>query len=218
MKTSGRMNAFKLEKCSKLAMWGRAIGSPVGLKADSTFSIKLSLRRYLLRPHTPGLDLRAKEILAAHGRAGKAAQDGDLADVRECIGDRSLKQPFRFTAQRLLVELLVEALQCVEESLHLAIPGLRRCISPGSLSARQHARPFEEVADVRQDLHGRAGGVAGAEVREVSGRSTQHFSAAIGERGHDVTQKIHVPAIGNSSSAILASCPSRCCRHFSRTF
>src|ERR1700683_1684383 len=87
---------------------------------------KLPHRRAHLSPHAPGRDIRLEIILAANRRTGQAAQNRQLAHVRECVGDGSLEQLLSRSLQRLVRrQVRVKSFQCRVETRYPRIPGER---------------------------------------------------------------------------------------------
>src|SRR5262245_6840390 len=92
-------------------------------------SIELEPLRRLVEPHASHRDLRAEVTLSANRRAGEAAQQRDLADVRERVGDRALEEDLGGTRERRVGrEERVEAGDRVEEPLHALVPRQRRML------------------------------------------------------------------------------------------
>ena len=98
-------------------------------------------------------DLRDEEIFAACRTVGETAEHRNLADVRECVGDRPLKETFRFNMQRLTRrEVVVEGLERVEKASHLLRPRKGRGVAPPLTSLHRAECPVEEIAHVSEDL------------------------------------------------------------------
>src|SRR2546430_5358337 len=114
---------------------------------------ELTPRRRLLHTPTPGGDLRLEVVLAANGRAGKAAHHGKLADVREGVGHGTLEQAFSGAPERRIrAERGVEPRERIEESPDVGVPRLRLRLAPGVLAARERSPPVEQIAHVREDF------------------------------------------------------------------
>src|SRR5438874_705440 len=62
-------------------------------------SVELHDRSILLRTGAASLDFGPAVVFAANGTAGQAPEHGDLAHVRQRIGDRALKQLLRRRAE-----------------------------------------------------------------------------------------------------------------------
>lgn len=153
-------------------------------------SVKFPHRSLLPGADAPGGNGRKKVILAAHGEAGHPAQQGDLADVCESVGDGTLEEFFGGKAERPSGgEAPVELPELGEEARHLFLPGQRLRVVPDVPAVGEQDAPFEQVADVGQDLSRGARGGRSAEFRDAGGRATQHLAAPIGKRGEGVTQQ-----------------------------
>src|SRR4030095_6484975 len=89
-------------------------------------SIKLHSDSGLLRPHPARNDFRLEVIFSAHGRACQPAQQGDLSDVCERIGNWPLEYLFGVISERLIrSQECIELLERGEESGDLFLPRKR---------------------------------------------------------------------------------------------
>ena len=156
---------------------GRHRGAGKGLgKGVAKSLLELTLRLGLFRAHSAYGDFRPEVILTPHRAAGQAAQHGNLADVREGISDRALKQPFHGTGEwRFGSKTLVKSFQRGKEASRSLLPGERRGIVPSLFALGKGKRPVEQVADVGQDLGGRASGLAGAKFGKSAGAPRNAF-------------------------------------------
>ncbi len=130
-----------------------------------------------------GGDVGFEIVLAKDGRASETPEHGDLADMIQRVGDRTLEEAFGGTVERLgRGQVIVEFLQSGEEALDFSVPGKRRGVVPGLLALRDGERPIEKVAQMGEDLRGRARLVADMESGEAGRSTAQSFSAAVGNR------------------------------------
>src|SRR5262249_62252332 len=105
-------------------------GGPVFLHRDydsgssvSFRSIELAARRGLLGAYSTRDDVGARVVLAFHLRAREAAKHRELADVRQRIGDRALKDLLgRRGEWRVRREIVVEPLDRGKKTFHFAAP------------------------------------------------------------------------------------------------
>jgi hypothetical protein len=145
----------------------------------------------LLRAYAASDDFRLRVIFAANGSASEAAEDCELAHVRERICNRALKEFFRRAGERGIGgEIIVERFYGSEKALGAFVPGKRRGIVPVLLAVGLAERPIEQIAQMREDLATGARGISGAVFRETWRSALQHFAAAIGERGDGVAQEV----------------------------
>ena len=78
------------------------------------------------------------EVFSARIGAPPARRYGQLAHVRQRIGDRPLKQPLRTASERRICsERGIEPRQPVEEAGDIGVPGLRVRLAPDVLASRQ---------------------------------------------------------------------------------
>lgn len=61
---------------------------------------------------------------------------------------------------------------------------------PGALAFGHGERPVEQIAKMREDLQGGAGGFGGAEIGEGVWSVVKDFRSAIGDRGKAVAQEV----------------------------
>src|SRR5205814_5435753 len=94
----------------------------------------LFLRRswHLLR-YADG-DFGLEEVFAGDGGACQAAKHRDLTDVRERVGDRSLKEPFGGACEPGVREMPVQPRESSGEANDFRIPILRGRFLPGVLT------------------------------------------------------------------------------------
>src|SRR5437879_5811078 len=153
-------------------------------------SVELSPGRGLFLPHAPGDDLGPKIVFAAHRSPGKTPEHGDLPDVGQRVGHRSLEQLSGWRSERIgRRQVSVEGGQGGEETLDFAVPRERIGLVKLLLAFRDRQRPVEQVADVGEDAAGRAAPFGGTEIRETGWCAAHRLSAAIGERGYGMTKK-----------------------------
>src|ERR1017187_9932860 len=79
--------------------WLLAVVAPAA-EACPLSLIEVDDRCRLLHAHPPSRDVRHDVILAAHLAPGQTAQHGELAHVRQRIGNRPLEELLRRNAQR----------------------------------------------------------------------------------------------------------------------
>src|SRR6185295_10090112 len=172
----------------------------------SVRSVELPPRRGLLGADAAGGDVGLEVVLAAHGRAGQPAEHGELADVREGVGDRPLEELLRREPQRRLRgQERVDAGEAVEEPRGPLLPGHGRHLAPDVLAFQQVVHPVEEVPEVRQDLAGRAAGLADAERGEARGRAAQDLASSVGQRRQGVAQEVAFVVIGDTHGFVPPS-------------
>lgn len=96
-------------------------------------------------------------VFSADGSAGQAAQHGELANMREGVGDGALEEAIdgrvEFGTRR---EVGIEGAKRGEKPLLFGGPRKRLGVVPGGTSLHHGNRPVEEVAHMRQDLDGAA--------------------------------------------------------------
>ena len=120
-------------------------------------------------------------IFAADGRACHTAQEANLADMRERICDRALKNSLRrFNQRRIRFEIIVESLKRRIEARDPLVPRDRWGIVPFLLALREGERPVEQISQMGENLSRCARCFARAEISEPGGHTGQRFSCAIG--------------------------------------
>lgn len=123
--------------------------------------------------------------------SGETAEHGDLADMSQSVGNRTLEDAFNGCVEFLgRGEEIVKLLKGGEKAFNLGIPGQGRGIVPGLIALRDGKRPVKEIADVREDLRGRSSFVPDVEAGEMFRGAAQGFAAAIGNGGDGVTKKL----------------------------
>ena len=153
--------------------------------------IEFAAGRGLLRADAAGDDIRLRVIFAANWRAGEAPEQRQLADVRQRIGDRALKEFFRRAGERGIGgEIIIESLYGGEETPGAFVPSEWGGIVPVLFAVGLAERPVEQISQVREDLAADARGVAGAKFREAWRSALQYLAAAIGERRDAVAQEV----------------------------
>jgi len=171
-----------------ISWWGRGkrgegLGDPGGRRLEGLYGFGLN-----------GVDLADGdggdvEVFSACGRAGKAAEHGELADVGERVGDGALHEALDGRLDRRGGgEVSVECGESSEESLLLLRPGEELRVVPGGVSLGHGERPVKEVAHMGEDLDGTAAGAV--EVGEGVGRVFQGADSAISQCGKGVAEKI----------------------------
>src|SRR5262249_30874268 len=144
-------------------------------------SSELPFGRRLIRRDPPRLDVRHKIVLALDGCTGGAAHDRELADVRERVGDGSLKEVlFRAVTQSRrglprTGEQRVEFGRGSEKALHVGVPRLDGRVVPRLLAFGDRRRPVHQIANVREDLSGAAATGYQGVTTEVRWRVAEHF-------------------------------------------
>jgi hypothetical protein len=142
------------------------------------------LGRRLVLADTAGGDVCLEIIFAADGEAGNAAKDGELSDVIESVGERTLEEFFGWGVKLFGAgEKVIEALERVEEALDFVGPGKGLRGVPGGLAFGHGEGPIEKVADVGKDLDRGAAIVAGLEIDIALRGITNNFAGAIGNGG-----------------------------------
>src|SRR5208337_4786499 len=87
-------------------------------------------------------------------------------------------------------EIVVETAKGGEEALNFVVPGQRLGVMPGGLALGHGECPIEKIAEVREDLRGRAGGFGGVEIGEGVGSALEDLRAAIGSGGERMAQEV----------------------------
>ena len=87
-------------------------------------------------------------------------------------------------------EKIIEAFEGIEETLHFVGPRQRFGVVPRRFTFGHGQRPVEEIADVREDLHGRAAILAGLIINVALGSIAEDFSSAIGDGGDGVAEQV----------------------------
>ncbi len=126
----------------------------------------------LLKADAPGGDFGLEIILALHRGAREAAKHGDLADVRERVGDGGLQKSFRGRMQRLGgSEVVIEFFHGRKKAIDFGAPRQRCGVVPGLLALGHGKRPIKQIAHVREDLCRRARLVADVKTRKMFRRA-----------------------------------------------
>jgi hypothetical protein len=137
-----------------------------------------------------GGDFCAAIVFGADGGAGDAAEDVDLADVGEGVGDGALeKLSGRHSEWGAGGEAGVEFFESDEETLRVGIPIGGRRRAPGVTTFTEAESPVVQVTEVGEDFGGRARVGAGFEIREFGGDSVKSFASAIGDGGESVAEE-----------------------------
>ena len=111
----------------------------------------------LAKADAAGGDVGFEIIFALDWGAGQAAEHGELANVREGVGNGALQEAFDGSVERLGGgQIIVEFFQGGEEAIDFGVPGEWRGVVPGLLALGDGKRPVEKVAHVREDLRGGA--------------------------------------------------------------
>jgi hypothetical protein len=163
--------------------------------------VELHTLRSLIRSDAPGNDLRLGVGLRANGAAGHPAQQRELSDVGQRIGDRSLKDLLDGLDRRPCREPRIEARECGEDALPFFVPRPPVTGSPTMLTVREPNAPFEEVADVRQNLQRSAHVSATRVVREIRRNVANYLLQTIGEGGQSMPEKREL--IGHGSTGFV---------------
>src|SRR2546429_2452590 len=159
---------------------GSAVGAAPAVKVASAggcSSFNLPARRGLLRADTACDDIGDEVVFAADGRARQAATRGDLADLRQRVGDGTLEELFCRSHERSAGgQVGVEGRERGEEALDPRVPRDRRGVVPGPVSPGHGQCPLEQVAEMRQEFPRSPGGLGETEFRKARGRAAQHLS------------------------------------------
>ena len=116
-------------------------------------SFEFASRRRLLFADSSGDDVCNDVALAANRCAGDASQDGELTDMRQSVGNGSLKELFgRDSHRRFFRKQRVQPLESLEESIDIVGPRARRDRCPVLVTADLATGPVEQIADVGEDL------------------------------------------------------------------
>src|SRR6476660_835489 len=93
--------------------------------------VEFTLCGSLLLTNAARSDICLEVVFARDGRAVESAQHGDVADVREGVGDGALEELFRGGVERLAgAEIVVKITEGLEEALYFLSPGQRLGIVP----------------------------------------------------------------------------------------
>jgi hypothetical protein len=94
-------------------------------------SIELAAGRRLPGIHLPGADFGLEVVFAANRTARESAKHSELTDVRERIGDGSLKQLLGAESTVLFIgDVRIKRGERVEEPRDLAVPRKRAGVVP----------------------------------------------------------------------------------------
>jgi len=114
-----------------------------------------------------------------------------LPDVREGVGDWSLKQTLGGRVKRLRRgKIVVELFQRSEVAGDFRVPCEWFGIVPCRLAFSHGKSPIEKIADVSEDFRWGSRAVAESKQRERFWGAAQRFSTAIGDRGHGVAKEL----------------------------
>src|SRR5439155_12558826 len=96
-----------------------------------SIELHAGVRRHLIDAHPADLDVGLGVVLALHLEAREPAQHGELAGVRERVGDAPLEHATGLPRDRLpRCEVVVHRANRAEEAGDLRIPCLRRGVVP----------------------------------------------------------------------------------------
>src|SRR5260370_16449085 len=84
-----------------------------------------------------------------------------------------------------------------KKALDFGAPGQWRGVVPGLLALGDGERPVKQVAQVREDLGGRARFLSDVEAGEMVGSTAQGFAAAVGDGGDPLP---------NNLATVIGSC------------
>jgi hypothetical protein len=187
----------------------RWLGHPHGASDSRTsflataISLEFAAGSGLVEADAAGGDVRLEIVFAFDGAAGEAAEHGDLADVVERVGDGALEKAFGWRVERFGgCQVIVDFFHRRKKAIDFGIPGQRCRVMPNLLALRDRDRPIEKIAQVREDLRGRACLVADGEAGERIRSAAQCFAAAVGNRGDGVAKQLPC-GIGRSSHAVI---------------
>src|SRR5260370_21901176 len=132
------------------------------------------------------------EIVITKDRTvGQAAEHGDLADVMEGVGDGALEESLGIAVKRFGGgQVVVKIFDGRVETIDLGVPWQRRRVVPGLPALRDGERPVKHIAQMREDLRGRARLVANMEAGEVRRNAAQNFATAVGNGSNGVAKKL----------------------------
>jgi len=168
--------------------------------------VELELGLGLVLSDVAGGDIGLKIVFTLDGIAGHAAKHGELADMVQGVGDGTLEEFFGGGVERVVTgEISVEAAEGGKEALSFVVPGQGLGAMPNAFTLGHGERPIEKVADVGEDLQGRAGGFGGTEIGEGLGGVVEDLSAAIGDGGEAVAQEV-ASAFGETFHSHKAPC------------
>jgi hypothetical protein len=154
-------------------------------------SVKFGIGGRLIFADATSGNISLVVVFTANRNTGKAAKNSELADVIEGICDWALKKfvngSVKFAGAGKEV---VEALQGLEETLHFIGPREGGRVMPNRFATGHRERPVEEVADVREDLHGCAAIMTGRKVDVALGRVSNNLAGAIGDGRYGMTEQV----------------------------
>src|SRR5580698_9776141 len=137
------------------------------------------------------------KVLAADGDAGHAAEDSDLTDVGQGVGDGTLEDFLGGELQgRAGGQQVVEGFEGREETGFALVPGEDWGFLPFGRALGLRERPIEKIAEVRDEFAGGAAGIGGAEAREFFSGAAHGPAAAISNCGERVAQHVAVGVVG----------------------
>lgn len=161
--------------------------------AELNALFKFAPRDRLFLANAAGDDIGFEIVLAEDGRAGEAAEHGNLADVREGVGDRALEEASQSAIKWLSrSKTVVEFFYGAVEAVDFGVPRERHGVVPGLLALRDGESPIEQIAHVGEDLRRSARLVADVEAGEVVGRAAEGFAGTVGDSGDGVAEELAV--------------------------
>lgn len=161
------------------------------MSRSSKDSIKFEFGRGLVLANAAGGDICLEIVFAADGDTGKPSKNGELADVIQHVGERTLEKFFGGGVKRLSAsKIVIEALEGIEEALDFVGPGEGLRVVPSGLTFGHGEGPVKKVADVRENLDRRAAILARLEIDVALRGVTNDFASAIGDGGQGMAEKV----------------------------
>ena len=145
----------------------------------------------MLKADAAGGDVGLEVVFTFDGGVGKAAEHGDLADVIEGVSNRALEETLGGAAERFAGgQVVIKLSDGSVKTIHLGVPWQRGGVVPGLLALSDGEGPVEEIAQVREDLRGRARFVSDVEAGEMFRGAAQSFATAVGDGGDGVAKEL----------------------------
>jgi hypothetical protein len=142
--------------------------------------LEFALRRRLFGADASWDNFGAAVVFCPDGASGDSAKNIDLADVSVSVGDCAAKKARdRHGDRGTGREIFVELIECGKESRGARFPVDGGRIMPSFFPLRLRQRPIEQIAEVSENLSGRARFRAGFESSEIRRDAANGFRAAV---------------------------------------
>ena len=138
----------------------------------------------LFEADAAGGDVGLEIVFAQDGRAGEAAEHGDLPDMSKGVGNGALEEALGWGMKWFAGgKKVIEFLEGSEETIEFVVPRQGNGVMPGLSALGDRKRPIKEITHVSKNLRRRARLVADVEAVEMIGSIAKGFAAAIGDSG-----------------------------------